>query len=235
MKRIFLALALIAAPMWGQEKQDDRVQRLVTLKYVEPMAVQNLLRDFGVDIRMDRQMKVVALTGRRAAVETAEAAIKQLDVPGAAQKDIDLTVFFIVGRDDAPTGGAIPQELNSTVNALKSTFPYKSYELMDALSLRSRAGSGASTSGQLTTNRLTSFSVGSVNVEGDGNMIRIDRLHAGLRVLMGMKDKNEFVNVSSIDTEVIDVKEGQKLVVGRSSLEGPGKALFLVLIAKVAQ
>jgi hypothetical protein len=34
---------------------------------------------------------------------------------------------------------------------------------------------------------------------------------------------------------VVDVKEGQKLVVGRSSLNGPDTALFLVLIAKVAQ
>jgi len=31
----------------------------------------------------------------------------------------------------------------------------------------------------------------------------------------------------------VDVKEGQKLVVGRSSLDGPEKAMFLILIAKV--
>jgi hypothetical protein len=29
------------------------------------------------------------------------------------------------------------------------------------------------------------------------------------------------------------VKEGQRLVIGRSSMDGPEKALFLVLIAKV--
>jgi hypothetical protein len=38
---------------------------------------------------------------------------------------------------------------------------------------------------------------------------------------------------TGISTDVVDVKEGQKLVVGRSSLDGPEKALFLVLIAKV--
>jgi len=31
------------------------------------------------------------------------------------------------------------------------------------------------------------------------------------------------------------VKEGQKVVVGRASLEGPEKALFLILTAKVVQ
>jgi hypothetical protein len=237
MKTVLMILAFVAAPVWGQGSPDERVQRIMTLKYIDPVAVQNLLRDFGVDIRADRQMKVVALAGKRSAVETAEQALARLDVPGAAQKDVDLTVYFVVGRDDVgnATGAAIPNELSSTVNALKSTFPYKSYELLDALSLRSRAGTGASTSGQLSGNRLTSFSVGSVNVEGDGNMIRIDHLRAGVRALMTLGVKPEYVNVSSIDTEVVDVKEGQKLVVGRSSLEGPGKALFLVLIAKVAQ
>jgi hypothetical protein len=33
----------------------------------------------------------------------------------------------------------------------------------------------------------------------------------------------------------VDVKEGQKVVVGRSSLEGPQQALFLVLTAHVIQ
>jgi hypothetical protein len=43
----------------------------------------------------------------------------------------------------------------------------------------------------------------------------------------------EFIN-SGIDQDV-DVKEGQKVVVGRSSLEGPQQALFLVLKAHVIQ
>jgi len=40
--------------------------------------------------------------------------------------------------------------------------------------------------------------------------------------------------MSGVNTQVVDAKEGQKLVVGRAS-EGPGAALFLVLIARVAQ
>jgi hypothetical protein len=43
------------------------------------------------------------------------------------------------------------------------------------------------------------------------------------------------VDVSSVSTDVVDVKEGQKLVIGRSSLDGPNRALFLVMIARVAQ
>jgi hypothetical protein len=88
----------------------------------------------------------------------------------------------------------------------------------------------------LSRNRLTTFTINSANLEGDGNMIRLDRLHAGLRIPNG-SDKNGSPSYldTGISTDVVDVKEGQKLVVGRSSLNGPDTALFLVLIAKVAQ
>jgi hypothetical protein len=243
MKRAMMVLLLTAGTILAQQSQpatpdaNERIQKLVPVKYADVVSIQNLLFNFGVETRVDQRLKVVALTGRRAAVETAEAAIKQLDVPASAQKDIDLTVYFVVGTDATEPGAQppVPQELQSTVATLKSNFPFKNYYLLDALSLRSRSGVGASTTGQLSSNRLTTFSVRSVNVEGDGNMIRLDGLHAGIRRLESVGTKLETVNVSGVDADVLDVKEGQKLVVGRSSLEGPGKALFLVLIAKVAQ
>ena len=64
-------------------------------------------------------------------------------------------------------------------------------------------------------------------------MIRLDGLHAGLRIPhQSSTTKQEYID-TGISTEVVDVKEGQKLVVGRSSLEGPDKPMFLTLIAKV--
>jgi len=228
-----MVLALLAAPVWAQ---NETVHRLVTLKYADPYAAQSLLKNFGVNIQADRQMKVLALSGPKSAVETAESALKQLDLPGVAQKDIDLTVYFVVGRDEVVStpGAPVPADLQSTVAALKQTFPYKTYELMDALSIRSRAGSNASTTGQIGSSRLTHFSVNSVNLDGDGGLIRIEGLDAGVRALQNLGQKSDYVQVSGIHTQTVGVKEGQKLVVGRAS-EGPGKALFLVLIAKVAQ
>ena len=112
---------------------------------------------------------------------------------------------------------------------------FKSYLLLDVLSLRARDGVSASTSGQLSQGRLTSFSVSSANLEGDGSMIQLNRLHAGLKIPITDKDGKTTYLDTGITTEMVDVKEGQKLVVGRSSLNGPDTALFLVLIAKVAQ
>jgi hypothetical protein len=237
MKRLLLALALVAAPLPAQPTQDpnERIQKLVTVKYADPQAIANLLRDFGVDIKTDNRMKVLAISGNRNRVTTAEDAVKQLDVPAAAQKDIELTVYFVVASDQPNlAGNPIPADLQSTVATLKSTFPFKNYLLMDALSLRSRSGVGADTSGQISGGRLTVFRVRSASLESDGSMIRLDGLHAGLRIPVsgGAGKPNTYID-TGISTDVVTAKEGQKLVVGRSSMEGPEKAMFLILIAKV--
>jgi hypothetical protein len=236
MKRLILCLAL-TVPVLAQTNQDpnETIQKLVALKYADPLTISALLADFGVNRRSDQNLKVIALSGHRSNVMTAEDAIKQLDVPSAAHKDIDLTVYFVVASDQTnPTGSAIPADLQSTVATLKTTFPFKNYALLDALSLRSRSGVGADTSGVLSGNRITQFKVGSATMEPE-SMIRLDRLKAGLRTpISDGPGKITYID-TGISTDVVDVKEGQKLVVGRSSVDGPDRALFLVLIAKAAE
>ena len=258
MIRTILAVLLMALPVLAQQQPSrqaqssapaaqqqpasndpgmERIQKLVMLKYADPGAVQNLLGYFGVDIKADNHLKVIALAGRRHNVEAAEDAIKQLDVPSAGQKDIEMTVYFVMGTDGGNPNmqephSAIPSELEGTVATLKSTFPFKQYYLLDTLGLRTRSGVGADATGNLSGNRLTTFRVRLASVEGDSNLIRLDNLHAGLRIPVRQGESYLDTGVSA---DVMDVKEGQKLVVGRSSVNGPDSALFLVLIAKVAQ
>jgi hypothetical protein len=244
MKKWVLALALVAAPLFAQQSAfnpEERIQKLVQVKYVDPQSIRVLLINFGVDIQIDPKLKVVSLAGPRNKVTTAEEAIKQLDVPAAAQKDIELTVFFVVAGDQPNANASIPPDLQSTVGTLKTTFPFKTYTLLDSLSLRTRSGVGAETTGQLSGNRFTTFRVRSASLEADGQMIRLDGLHAGLRIphntyvnANALERKTEYID-TGITTDVVDVKEGQKLVIGRSSLDSNEKALFLILIAKIVQ
>ena len=102
MKRVLLALALLCAPAVAQQpapRPDEEIQKVVTVKYVDPEALRNLLANFGIITRVDSRLKVITLSGTRSRVTTAEDAIKQLDVPAAAQKDIELTVYFVVASD----------------------------------------------------------------------------------------------------------------------------------------
>jgi hypothetical protein len=248
MKRVIL-WAVLAAPIMAQAPAADaRVNKLLTLKNAEPNSVAPMFNQWGVSIVPMSQLKTLSISGPADKVAAVEAAIKQLDV---APKTIELTVYFVVGGDQPNlAGGAVPQDLRDVITQLKGAFTFKDYRMLDALTLRTRAGSSADTSGILNAAnppRMSQFSIRNATVSEDGTTIRIDRMHAGLRIpytrregvgtdakgLANAQKSVEYIN-SGIDQDV-DVKEGQKVVVGRSSLEGPQQALFLILTAHVVQ
>jgi len=250
MKRLVLCAVLLAAPVLAQPSPNDhvqKIQKLVTLKYADPRAVAQIIGDWGVEMRFPNvnTSKTMALTGFPDRVAAVEAAIQQLDQP---PKSVELTVYFVVAGDQ-PTlaGNAPPQDLKDVVAQLKATFPYKEYRVMDALSLRPRAGSEAQTSGTLnsgTPPKMSIFSVQNVIVSEDGSTVRIERMHAGLRIPYAETSTDPKTGVANgrsmkfTDSGIyqdVDIKAGQKVVVGRSSLEGPQQALFLVLTAHVVQ
>jgi hypothetical protein len=66
--------------------------------------------------------------------------------------------------------------------------------------------------------------------------LRIPSTHYGtVDAKTGVKYQGSFEYIDSGIDQDVDVKEGQKVVVGRSSLEGPQQALFLILTAHVIQ
>ena len=235
MKRIALLVALLAAPLVAQTPAPAEITKLVTLRNTEPRAIQGMLQMFGVRTMSNQEMRTMVISGTAEQIAAAEAAIKQLDV---AQKNIELTVYFVVGGD-SPTlaGGAVPQDLRDVITQLKGTFAFKDYKMLDALTLRTRAGSFAETGGILnasTPPKTSKFSIRSATVTEDGTTVRIDHMQAGLRTPRIHPD-GDYNYIDSMITQDVDVKEGQKVVVGRSSLEGPQQALFLVLTAHVIQ
>jgi hypothetical protein len=229
---ITAGLAMAQAPPTPEAK----ITKLVKLQVAEPRAINNIVSMYGVQITSNEQMKVMALYGTAAQIAAAEAAIKQLDV---VPKTLELTVYFVMAGDNTAqmaNAPAVPADIRDVITQLKSAFQYKEYRMMDVLTVRTRVGSEAETSGILNTNsppRMTQFSIRNSTIGEDGT-IRIDRMHAGIRLPFQKEPgKMDYLN-SGIDQSV-DVKEGQKVVVGRSSLEGPNMALFLVMMARVAQ
>src|SRR5450759_845585 len=176
MKRIVLWAVLLAAPAVAQTPAGGEITKLVTLRNVEPRAIQNMVGMFGVRTNSNEQMKTMVISGTPEKIAAAEAAIKQLDV---APKSIELTVYFVVGGDQAGMmGGAVPQDLRDVITQLKGAFTFKEYRMLDALSLRTRAGSSAETSGILNAAsppRMSQFSAQNTTISEDGATIRIDR------------------------------------------------------------
>ena len=253
MKRILFALLLIALPLAAQEaqaKKDDqksnaqpagqRVQKLFLLKYADPGKVAELLRVFNASVRPDSEMHALAVeTAIGPSMAAIEEAIQRLDVPSAGSKNIEMTAYLLIGGETAGTEpGAMPKELDSVVAQLKNAFAFKSYRLMDILALRTRVGQSASTNSssratQIGTNTppvRTQFRIASAGIGSDETTIRIDKLNLDSSIpVQSSPGPYAYANVG-LQADV-DIKQGQKVVIGRVSVAD--SALFLVLTAQV--
>lgn len=248
MKKLLLALALMALPLVAQDQKKEEpkeppVQRLFVLKYADPNQVSNLIRVFTGNVTPNAAMHALAVSATPAAMAAIEDAIKRLDVPASAPQNVELTAYLLTGSDADGMSGTLPKELDNVVAQLKGTFAYKNYRLGDILTLRGRTGQRHSTSGSggsvmignVAQPVFPQFSVNSIGV-GEGGTIHIDGLQVGNRVpVMTGTSSESKINYQEVglDTDV-DIKEGQKVVVGKVGLN-PNEAMFVVLVAHVIQ
>jgi len=253
MKRLLFALLLVALPLAAQEaqaKKDDqksspqpavpRIQKLFLLKYADPAHVANLLGVFNASVRPDSDMHALAVeTTSGATMAAIEEAIQRLDVASAASKNIEMTAYLLIGGESTGTeASAMPKELDSVVAQLKNAFAFKSYRLLDILALRTRVGQRASTSSvgrpvQIGTNSpspMTQFRINSAGIGSDETTVRIDGLNLDSRVPVQQSPGQFTFDNVGLQADV-DIKQGQKVVIGRVSVAE--SALFVVLTAQV--
>jgi hypothetical protein len=159
--------------------------------------------------------------------------------------NVELTVYLLSGAAQGTTDD-VPQDLAATVKQLHNVFNYKSYKLTESFVLRGRASnegtresSGAQTQGILPGSGLRyDFAYRRVRVSDTRpRMVRIDGLQIYLRgpeTFVGTDGKPRSTTVASIQTD-LDLADGQKTVVGKSSINNAGDALILVIVPKVIE
>jgi hypothetical protein len=251
MKRFVLAVLLMALPLAAQEEKKGEtkpagpfVQKLFVLKYADPQSLEHLLQVFQARIDANRDLHVLAVSASPETMAAIEDAIKRLDVPSAAATNVDLTVFLVIGHEgESPAGSApVPKDLDSVVTQLKSAFAFKSYSLMDVIALRTRTGQAANTTssggaapvgpGNATQPVITNLKINDSGVASDGVTIRIHGLGANMK--MPYSNGNGFSYMDLGMNTDLDIKEGQKVVIGRLGIS-KDQALFLVMTAKIVQ
>jgi hypothetical protein len=132
----------------------------------------------------------------------------------------------------------VPPELEPTVKQLRATLAYKGFRVAETLIARSRDGQDLQTSSGF---KWTSDATGqtrfqfrcipTVVSEATGRMVRIDKMRSSLAVPVTTGPNPNYVE-SAINAD-LDVKEGQKVVVGKTGIGGTDHAVVLVLTAKV--
>ncbi|HWC97700.1 MAG TPA: hypothetical protein VG456_13140 [Candidatus Sulfopaludibacter sp.] len=243
MKRQLLMLLLLAVPLAAQDapKPPAIIQKLIPLKYADPRTVENMLRVFDAQTISNTELHALAVKASPQTMQSIEEAIARLDTPAAAPKNIDLTIYLVVGSDDTATSGTVPRDLEGVVTQLKNAFPFKNYRLLDVMNLRSRSGQQANADssggfmqfGNVVKPVTTTFQIGSSSIGADGSTVRLDRMQTSTKIPVEQGPGSFSYQDLTLRTDV-DIKEGQKVVVGRMGINRE-QALFLVLTARVVQ
>src|ERR1700733_6662919 len=225
-----IGLVFMAAAAWAQEAPKN-TQTIIEVKYADVNRLASLLQPmFGVKIKADPWPHVIVVSGPPDQVAAIGPAIQKLDVPLSAEPDVELTVYLISGVAQGQATDDVPQELASTVKQLHALFAYKSYKLSDTLVLRGRTGRpfngrDTETEGGLpgTANLSYHLNYNSLEVSpGDPRTVHINGL--GFSLLgptVTTTDKTKNMSIAQAQTPAkiftdLDVKEGQKTVVGKS-------------------
>jgi hypothetical protein len=242
-----IGLLLMTAAAWAQEPPKS-TQAIIDVKYADPNRLVDLLRQtFNANMRADSSLHVIGVSGPPDLVAAVTVAIQKLDVPLSAEPDVELAVYLISGVAQGTATDDVPQELASTIKQLHGMFAYKSYKLSDTLVLRGRTGRPyngreTETEGVLpgTANLNYHLNYNSLEVSpGNPRTVHINGLGFSLlgpTVTTTDKTKNTSTSQTQTPARIftdLDVKEGQKTVVGKSSVNSAGDALILVIVPKI--
>lgn len=244
MKKLFSTM-LIALVCGGALLAEPPVQKVVAIKNGNMAGILRTVKDLaptnGMVITASDNDHLI-LSGPKDTVAAFEEMIKQLDVAPIVKKDVETTVYMIVASTQAGSATPLTPDLDPVVKQLKGIFNYKGFRLLDSFVLRSRDGEHGDTNGFLPPlenlppgNKISyGFQYQRVILEGADNarVAHFDRLRLNMKVPVATSNGTMGVD-ASISTDV-DVPEGKKVVVGKTSaLEGSDGALILVISAKV--
>jgi hypothetical protein len=213
------------------------VLKVIPVKYANVNHVASLVGFFGATTRPDPQLRVITIAGDPATVAAVEEAVRKLDVPPAPPRDIVLTAYVLIASRQAGERPDLPSSLNAPVAQLKRVLDYRYFHLVNTLMLRTQEGGDGTISGVAAPTSPTgkapeahfTFGVRGVRITREGNALTVSLRR--LSFYMAWPESGD-----SGDAQIgtgVDIPEGQEVVVGKSPVSTPGRALVLVVAAKI--
>jgi len=237
MKAVLIALLALLPEMALSQNQ---VTKVVRLHYANPQVIAALVSPgSNVAVSADNTLKVIVLRGESTHVATVEQTIHELDAPATAttSKDIELLVS-VIGASNSPdvtAAAEMPGDMAPVVKQLQAIFPYKNYQLLSSMLVRSREGSKAESKGIMKaigssshpSNYHLAYDNASVASEDAKPMIHLSNFRFYALVPIGPVGSDVGV------TTDVDLREGQKTVIGKADIGSSDSALFVVLTARL--
>ena len=253
MRNLAKALCLLAAALvvlsrpaqaqaQKQEPKGELVSKVFQLKHGDVNRIVSALTPllgYGDSVKANPELKMVVVRTYKELIPAVDEVVRRLDVPTAAPANVELTVYLLQASQQAIPESAIPAELQPTIKQLKGVFAYQGFRVLDTLIMRSRAGQSAETTGVLSFGKDEASEYQfqcqpSVVSEDKTRLIRLDKLGFQTTVPYNIPGGGRNIRRARISADV-DVRKGQKVVVGKTGLEGPEKALILVVSGKVVE
>ena len=250
------ALAQQATPA-PPPKEDTAVtekgfrSRVFEIKHRDP---QNLLRVLGplgsgfrgATMSYNQEFRTITVRDFPENLATIEEAIRRLDTPEAPRPGIEFHIHVLIASNDGAAATSLPSELTDVLKQLQTTINYKSYTLMTSQVLRAKeSGFNRISSEGVASLKLAADTPASKNpifyefhlqnITLDGGAAGATKIQIGefaFRMKIPIIINQGSLQYQNIGFNTpVNLREGEKVVVGTTSMEDKG--LIVVLTASV--
>lgn len=226
-----LLFVLMSLTLWGQSSA-----KVIMLKQMKVDSASLIAQAFGdgkVTVQRDPRAPMIVLSGPPDLLTAIENAIQKADVPDKPALNVELT-FYVLVAGDTSVSTALPEELAGVAKQVKALFGHPTLRLLDSIQVRSRDGKGGEASGMmgkmqgsLPSQYQLRFAEVSLSGAENSRTVRLNALKFGTKIAIGAQYLDTGFNTD------VDFREGQKIVIGKSSLDSSGTPFFVVVTGKV--
>lgn len=233
-------LALVVPASAGEDTQEKAATKpplkteLVRLKYFSGMQMMSLVETYlSRDGRVvpGPDAKILVISDYPENIARVLQAIEQIDVKPA---DLLFTIQLVLGSETEEKGGE-PVPNDPIIRELRNLLKYKNYSLLDTSLMRAmdntdsevRMGEKADFEFWIKPKVIRDEKATLIQME-----VRLRRIAIAGVPPNATSSKVEYITTDLIGT-TLNVKPGDKTVVGVSKLDGSGKGLILIISGKI--
>lgn len=215
-----------------RQQSNQRASRMFRITHADPRALEQILRQFGPSTKWDDTLEVLVVSGNQRDVTAAAAALEELDVPKqATPRGVSFDVHMVGGFQAETEASEMPATVRAAVDSIRKTFPYRSYKLLETLTLQTLRGESARVQGHLESSDEAR------PIEYEFFVDLLDRSDATsvelkeIRLQFTTRDQNRQPEGSTIQTR-LSAHDGKTIVVGKAGIRGVADGVFLVLTTR---
>jgi hypothetical protein len=226
--------------------------KIFDIKNRDPRELVQILQPLGsgfkgATLQPNTEYKTITVRDFPENLATIEEAIKRLDVPPPPKPtqplrpivpDIEVYAYVLIASNGEGNGAPSPPMLADVIKQLQTTLNYKSYQLLTSIVQRTSYENGsidANGTADLPDKSLNSkyalqISINTPGSRFDPSQIALSRLLFQMEGFKEMDNRIIGIGDAKINTR-LSVRDGEKVVVGTSSLKD--KAVILVLTTRM--